>query len=143
MTFDELINNYRVVLKKKYELIDSAVEAFRAAFPSVVRDAGLPMPTSIPRPGVGTVHDLVTASWRQETPQADGRVMVTVRIEWVVSIHGFHFAIRDPRNRNEYYMNQEAREDFTIPNWFVPKAQALLSDVELAGNHWESHIYTY
>lgn len=143
MTFDELISNYRVVLKKKYELIDTAVESFRASFPSVMRDSGLPMPTSVTRPGIGTVHDLVTVSWRQECAQSDGRTVVTVRIEWTVSIHGFHFSIRDPRNRQAYDMNQEVREDFSVPNWFVPKAQALMADVGLSGNPWESHIYTY
>lgn len=141
MTFDELISNYRVVVKKKYEMIDSAIESFRAAFPSVMRDSGLPMPSNITRPGVGSVHDLVTVSWRQEVARPGS--MVTVRIEWTVSIHGFHFAIRDPRNPNAYDMHQDVREDFSVPGWFIPKAQALVTDVDLSKGAWESHIYTY
>ena len=141
MTFDELISNYRVVIQKKYEMIDAAVEAFREAFPGVMRDAALPMPASIRRPGSGTVHDLITVSWNQEV--ARQTAMVTVRIEWTVSLHGFHFAIRDPRDPNNYDLNQEVREDFSIPSWFVPKAQALMADVGLPTNRWEARIYTY
>jgi hypothetical protein len=141
MTFDELISNYRTILKKKYEMIDSAVESFRTAFPMVVREAGLPMPTNITRPGVGTVHDLVTVSWRQEVARPN--VMVTVRIEWTTSIHGFHFSVRDPRDAAAYDMHQEVREDFVVPGWFGTKAGKLMLDPGLPKNRWESHIYTY
>ena len=141
MTFDDLIHHYRGVLKEKYERIDHALEAFRALFPGFISASGLPMPAPVTRAGIGSVRDIVTVNWLQEVARP-GR-MVTVRIDWTVSISAFHFSVRDPRDPQRLNFNEAACPDFQVPEWFIDESQKLIIDKDLPYARWEAKIYTY
>lgn len=141
MTFDDVINQYQGVLREKYARLDRALEAFRLQFPSVVSAAKLPMPSLVPRAGVGSVSDIVTVSWSQEVARP-GR-MAVVRLDWTVSISAFHLSVRDPRDPTFPHFNEEACSSFKVPQWFIDRALELVAAPDLPFDRWEAKIYTY
>lgn len=141
MDMDAVFDRYRVVLKEKYARMDSALETFRRALPELLRETDLPTPKHISRAGIVSVTDLTTAMWKQDV--ALGTTMETVRIEWTLSLSGFHFTIRERITDRVPVHYQCASRDFTIPREFVDKACALRHDRRLPFNRWEAHLYTY
>lgn len=141
MNFDDLIQSYRGLLREKYDKLDRALEAFRVEFPGVVSAAGLPLPSVVPRAGSGSASDIVSVAWVQDSAQPGA--IARVRIDWTVSISAFHFSVRDPRDPRAPQFDEAASMNFKVPQWFIDRAQQLMSDKALPYDRWEAKIYTY
>ena len=93
------------------------------------------MPIHVPRPGVGSAQDIVTAVWKHD----EGKVCV----EWTTSINGFHFSIREAGDPANYALRQTTRTDYAVEAWFTERAHELATSDSLSFLQWRGSIYTY
>jgi len=145
MTPTELIDRYRVVLQERFARMEHALERYRAALTELLPACGLPDPQVVDRVGYGSGRDLSTVAWRQEVPaaRATGATTVVVRVEFTVSLTGFHCTVRDPRDEKAPVLYDHTQREYELPRIFVDLARKLAEDPALPRARWDATIYTF
>lgn len=141
----ELIKQYRAILQERYARMEHALDRYSVALTELLLASNLPDPRVVSRVGPGSGQDLSTVSWRQEVAatRQTGRTTVIVRVEFTVSLTGFHCAVRDPRSETSPVRYEHTQRDYTLPRQFVALARQLADDPSLPREHWEATIYTF
>jgi len=145
MSPQELIAEYEKVLQARHTLVCAALNRYQQALGVLLSTCALPAPQVVPRSGVTTGQDLSTVAWTQEAvaERPTGKITVILRVEFTVSINGFHCAVRDARDERAPLGYSALQPYWELPEQFLAHALKLANDPALPFSAWRGTIYTY